>query len=483
MTLSSLTFYAEEKTMTFLCFFDEFISSEEGAQQGDPLGPLLFCLSVHRLVKMMKSELNMWYIDDGTLGGHLTDLLHDIDIIKSEGPHIGLTLNDCKCELISDDEEVINYVRQLIPAVSTIDPSEAVVLGAPVGGGQVIDSVLQQKLVDLQRLADRLKLLSTHDGFFLLKNCFSLPKLMYTLRSAPCYDSPFIRQYDNLIRNTLQSILNVTLSDDAWSQSKLPVKLGGLGVLSASDIAVPAFIASVIGSADLALKVLPSSLAGNTGSNDADYIRYVSLWQLLTNLEPPDSSVAAYQSQWTKPLQIIAADAVLSAAPNPTSRARLVAAAAPPSGAFLQVVPMSSVGTRLDDTAMRIAVALRLGAPVCIPHRCICGATVDSTGIHGLSCRKSAGRIARHTAINEIVKAALTVAGVPCRLEPRGLARDDGKRPDGVTSIPWKDGRCLVWDVTCPDTLATSYIAKAVSGPGIIASDAESRKRVKYTRS
>jgi hypothetical protein len=67
---------------------------------------------------------------------------------------------------------------------------------------------------------------------------------------------------------------------------------------------------------------------------------------------------------------------------------------------------MSLVGTRLDDTAMRIAVALRLGAPVCIPHRCICGATVDSTGIHGLSCRKSA---ARHTAINEIVKAALTV--------------------------------------------------------------------------
>jgi hypothetical protein len=121
------TCYADRSN---LCFFDEFISSEEGAQQGDPFGPLLFCLSVHRLVKMMKSELNMWYIDDGTLGGHLTDLLHDIDIIKSEGPHIGLTLNDCKCELISDDEEVINYVRQLIPAVSTIDPSEAVVLGA-----------------------------------------------------------------------------------------------------------------------------------------------------------------------------------------------------------------------------------------------------------------------------------------------------------------------------------------------------------------
>jgi hypothetical protein len=127
----------------------------------------------------------------------------------------------------------------------------------------------------------------------------------------------------------------------------------------------------------------PSSLAGNIGSNDVDYIRYVSLWQLLANLEPPDSYVAADQNQWTRPLQIVAA-AVLSAAPNPISRARLIAAAAPSSGAFLQVVPMSSVGTRLDDTTTRIAVAMRLGAPVCLSHSYACGATVDSTGVHGL---------------------------------------------------------------------------------------------------
>ena len=46
-----------------------------------------------------------------------------------------------------------------------------------------------------------------------------------------------------------------------------------------------------------------------------------------------------------------------------------------------------------------------------------------------------------HTAINGIIKAALTAAEIPCRLEPQGLSRDDGKRPDGVTSMPWRDGR------------------------------------------
>jgi hypothetical protein len=163
---------------------------------------------------------------------------------------------------------------------------------------------------------------------------------------------------------------------------------------------------------------------------------------------PPDVSVANQQKQWSQPLQIMAADIVMAAATNPTSRARLIAATAPGSGAFLQTVPMASVGTQLDNCAVRIAVAMRLGATVWVPHPCICGVMVDSTGVHGLSCRKSAGRTSRHAAINDIIKAALTTAEVPSSLEPRGLARDDAKRPDGVTSVPWQEGRCLMWDVT-----------------------------------
>jgi len=37
----------------------------------------------------------------------------------------------------------------------------------------------------------------------------------------------------------------VTLTDEGWHQAKLPVKHGGIGVLSASDLAPPAFLASV----------------------------------------------------------------------------------------------------------------------------------------------------------------------------------------------------------------------------------------------
>jgi len=42
--------------------------------------------------------------------------------------------------------------------------------------------------------------------------------------------------------------------------------------------------------------------------------------------------------------------------------------------------------------------------------------------------------------------------------EPSGLLRTDGKRLDGVTLLPWKNGRCATWDVTVTDTMAESYL-------------------------
>jgi len=192
------------------------------------------------------------------------------------------------------------------------------------------------------------------------------------------------------------------------------------------------------------------------------------------------SEPAISQKSWDMPLVVVAVERVLSAAPDQAGVARLTAAAAPHSGAFLQALPCSAVGTRLDDASLRIAIAVRLGAPVCAPHTCICGAYVDASGVHGLSCRKSAGRHMRHNALNDLIKRSLASAEIPSRLEPSSLSRSDDKRPDGMTLMPWKQGRCLVWDVTCPDTLAPSHLNRAVIGPGVVATDAESHKLTKY---
>ena len=135
----------------------------------------------------------------------------------------------------------------------------------------------------------------------------------------------------------------------------------------------------------------------------------------------------------------------------------------------------------MDDDSLRIAVGLRLGVPICGPHLCHhCGAEVDVMGRHALSCRKSEGRHHRHAVVNDIIHRTLASAHVPSRLEPPGLLRSDGKRPDGVTVVPWKCGRLLVWDATCPDTFAPSYSSHATLAAGEVAALAEERKCAKY---
>ena len=56
--------------------------------------------------------------------------------------------------------------------------------------------------------------------------------------------------------------------------------------------------------------------------------------------------------------------------------------------------------------------------------------------------------------MTDILHRALSFANVPSRLEPTGLDRADGKRPDGITMVHnWSNGRLLVWDATCVDLL------------------------------
>ena len=243
---------------SLLSFGEFLLQSEEGAQQGNPLGPLLFCVSIMDLVRNMTSELNIWYMDDGTIGGQLDDLLHDLDTVRRIRPTLGLQLKEDKCEIVTDDEDVTSRFRAVMPSIRHSSCSDATLLGAPIGDISSIDTVLTNKLTDFQRLASRLTTLGAHDALFLLKNCFGMPKLLYTLRSAPCYQSSILTQYDTVIRQTLQLILNLDLTESVWNQATLPVSRGGLGVRLATDLTLPAFLSFVAGASTLTFCLLSS---------------------------------------------------------------------------------------------------------------------------------------------------------------------------------------------------------------------------------
>ena len=170
----------------------------------------------------------------------------------------------------------------------------------------------------------------------------------------------------------------------------------------------------------------------------------------------------------------------MSRTTHPLDQARLLAAQSEHSGDWLHAAPITSVGLRMSNDTVRIAVCLRLGSKSCEPHTCICGNAVDARGLHGLSCKKVPGKHHRHSMLNDVIMRACNSAGFQSVKEPVGLTRSDGRRPDGATIIPWSRGLGLVWDVTISDTFATSYIDSTAQQAGAAADRAAMLKNTKY---
>ena len=313
---------------------------------------------------------------------------------------LGLTLNSSKSEIITRDLSTCAPVLSSLPGARVLDPACATLLGSPIGDPDSVTSAVVDKTTSLKRVCERLNALSAHDALLLLRHSFAITKALYLLRTAPCFDSPALIGYDSVLRSALSSITNTHLGVDsqAWFQATLPIKLGGLGIRRATDLAPSAYLASIHASSDLVKAILPSS--------------YVCLFPLLDDAlgswsaghgSSPPVELTHKQKIWDHPRVIAASNSLLQNASSDVDKARLLAATSKESGVWLQALPVSSLGLRLDDDSLRVAVGLRLGTPLCVPHQCRhCGAEVDTTGHHALSCKWSAGRHHRHASLNDL---------------------------------------------------------------------------------
>ncbi len=212
------------------------------------------------------------------------------------------------------------------------------------------------------------------------------------------------------------TIANTRLDDNAWNQASLPVKAGGLGIRSVVQLAPLAFNCSAAASSDLVHHILPPRF----GSQELLRVdSALTSWSLDQDHPPPVAPASHRQKVWDTVKVSATANALLKNAPDALSRARLLAASTKESGAWLNALPISYFGLRMDDNTVRVSVGLRLGTTLCRPHACHhCGAEVNHLGTHGLSCVQSEGRHHRHAALNNIVHRALTAAHISSHLEP-----------------------------------------------------------------
>ena len=162
------------------------------------------------------------------------------------------------------------------------------------------------------------------------------------------------------------------------------------------------------------------------------------VWISLSGSTCPVGLEANRQRAWDDGICLALSSGLLQQAGS-VDRARLLATSSPGSGAWIQAFPFASLGLMLGRNELRVAVGLRVGAPLVRAHKCICGTEVDPLAHHGLSCRTSAAlhRHRRHAWANEVILRAIRSVSIHAELEPQRLLNPgDGKRHDGATLDP-----------------------------------------------
>ena len=174
----------------------------------------------------------------------------------------------------------------------------ATLLGSPIGDVSSISSSLYGKTQLLRKMGDRLQHLATQDAILLLRHSFAIPKLLYCLRTAPCFLSSMLQSYDDLLKSIVSTITNTHFSEDdlAWTQASLPVKFGGLGIRSAVHAActfsLPGFCCCL-------LRPRPPHHPSTPPIPNLDDAR--AQWSQGHNLSLPEGSAQRHQKAWDTP--------------------------------------------------------------------------------------------------------------------------------------------------------------------------------------
>ena len=165
---------------------DDTIPSNIGVQQGDPISPTLFCLVVNQLPKTLEPPLNLWYLDDATLGGKAKVVLEDMANVTEGADELRVELNAAKCELlVTGGSEVarrraVSTFRKTAPQLRVMKSEDLELLESPMLSKSV-SLIIEDMIGQARVLTGRIGLLPAYQALFILKNCLSLPKNAHTL--------------------------------------------------------------------------------------------------------------------------------------------------------------------------------------------------------------------------------------------------------------------------------------------------------------
>ena len=193
----------------------------------------------------------------------------------------------------------------------------------------------------------------------LIRLCLALPKFSYLIRTCPpTYISRATRDFDVAMKEALESILGVPLSEWPWLKASLPSSHGGVNLRSASLHAPTDFMASSSHSKTLVGKMLKRApgLSPHISFTVAalSFAAFRPDWQCLEDIDVPLGQY--YRSPSMR-------SCLLSLAPSTRARTQALSSALPHAGDWLNGVPSAALGL-LHDREFCSCLRYWLGVPL-----------------------------------------------------------------------------------------------------------------------
>ena len=202
------------------------ILSEQGVQQGDPLGPFLFALAIRSTLKNVNGPadcLTVCYLDDAIILGKKSEALATYDQLKNQFAAVGLHLREEKCEAFSFSE-IGNWPLPVPGRSEGVD-----VFGSPIGTDEFAKTFCCRKAQKAKSLLEKLPLLrDAQIANALLRSCGNT-KINHLCRTvSPNLIEKAARLHDSNLTRSFENIIGCILNDAQKEQIFLSIKHGRL---------------------------------------------------------------------------------------------------------------------------------------------------------------------------------------------------------------------------------------------------------------
>eukprot|EP00742_Colponemidia_sp_Colp-10_P014328 GILJ01016264.1.p1 GENE.GILJ01016264.1~~GILJ01016264.1.p1 ORF type:complete len:664 (-),score=53.02 GILJ01016264.1:80-2071(-) len=457
------------------------ISSEVGAQQGDPLGPALFSLAALRATTLapdLRASLRGtgWYLDDGLLVGKAPMVHKALESIRVQSAAIGLKMNLSKTEVITDNPDHWEPYVEAYPFVRPLTDFE--LLGLPCSP----NPAGLQSYVDrfVSRLSARTKAIRSvaesdpHVGFLMLRMCTGFSASVHLARAMG--PLPEFVAIDNNIIEAMDAIVPLNSRERRFAE--LPFRHGGLGLRATSDHAAAAFVAQSIETRHLMKLFSTIALPHDPRRVIVDFRVPECVKSLVTEQEPrqkPDPKLQRLFSAAIDDHKKV----TMCLSDDETIRTNSCGS----RGASMYLVGPLTYDDKLHEMFMEptvfvSAIKLRLGQSV-QPSDGICALCnmhdTDEKGHSALKCMKCGARTHAHNALRDTLAGLCRDALITPSLEARPWASN--LRIDIVFGM---SGGLWLVDVAITHPFRDTYRAKALETPGGAATAYEAVKHAKY---